>query len=172
LKAIKRKLTARDKNWAEPLPEILWAYHTTVQTTTGETPFKMVYGSDAMIPVEINPPSWRRETLTANENKEALQENLDLLEEIREKAHFREFAMKQRVSHRYNTKVIPRNFREGDLVLKRPMGKDKGGKLAPNWEGPFRIQEAYGNGAYRLETLQGETLPRTWNVMNLKFYYS
>jgi hypothetical protein len=36
----------------------------------------------------------------------------------------------------------------------------------------FRIQEAYGNGAYRLETLQGETLPRTWNVMNLKFYYS
>jgi transposase InsO family protein len=172
LKAIKRKLTKKDRNWAEPLPEILWAYHTTIQTSTGETPFKMVYGTDAMIPVEINPPSWRRETLTTEANKEALQENLDLLEEIREKAHFREFAMKQRVSHKYNTKVIPRNFKEGDLVLKRPMGKDKGGKLAPNWEGPFRIQEAYGNGAYRLETLQGETLPRTWNVMNLKFYYS
>jgi hypothetical protein len=80
--------------------------------------------------------------------------------------------MKQRVSHKYNTKVIPRNFKEEDLVLKRPMGKDKGGKLAPYKEGPFRIQEAYGNRAYRLETLQGETLPRTWNVMNLKFYYS
>jgi hypothetical protein len=172
LKAIKRKLKTRARNWAEPLPEILWAYHTTVQTSTGETPFKMVYGADAMIPVQINPPRWRRETVIAKVNEEALQENLDLLEDVRENAHFREFAMKQRVSHKYNTKVIPRSFREGDLVLKRPMGRDKGGKLAPNWEGPFRIQDAYGGGAYRLETLQGETLPRTWNVMNLKFYYS
>ncbi|GAU31015.1 hypothetical protein TSUD_393000 [Trifolium subterraneum] len=49
---------------------------------------------------------------------------------------------------------------------------DKGGKLAPNWEGPFRIQEAFGGGAYKLETLKGETLPRTWNVANLKFYFS
>jgi ribonuclease HI len=65
LKAIKRKLITRNRNWAEPLPEILWSYHTTVQTSTGETPFKMVYGTDAMIPVEINPPSRRRETIMA-----------------------------------------------------------------------------------------------------------
>jgi hypothetical protein len=52
------------------------------------------------------------------------------------------------------------------------MGRDKGGKLTANWEGPFRVQETYGGGAYSLETLQGETLPQTWNVMNLKFYYS
>jgi hypothetical protein len=65
LKAIKRKLITRNRNWAEPLPEILWSYHTTVQTSTGETPFKIVYGTDAMIPVEINPPSRRRETIMA-----------------------------------------------------------------------------------------------------------
>jgi hypothetical protein len=65
---------------------------------------------------------------------------------------------------------MPRNFKEGDLVLKRPMGKDKGGKLAPNWEGLFRINEAFENGAYRLETLKGEVMPRTWNVSNLRFY--
>ncbi|KAK2410326.1 hypothetical protein QL285_045693 [Trifolium repens] len=152
LKAIKRKLERRDKNWAEPLTAILWSYHTTVQSSTGETPFKLVYGTDAMIPVDIDPPSWRRETITATENKMALEENLDLLEEVREAAHFREFAMKQRVSRKYNTRVMPRNFAEGDLVLKRPMGKDKGGKLTPNWEGPFRIREAFGGGTYRLET--------------------
>ncbi|KAK2435873.1 hypothetical protein QL285_020900 [Trifolium repens] len=172
LKAIKRKLERRNKNWAEPLTAILWSYHTTVQSSTGETPFKMVYGSDAMIPVEIDPPSWRRETVTAAENKMALEENLDLLEEVREAAHFREFAMKQRATRKYNTRVMPRSFMEGDLVLKRPMGKDKGGKLAPNWEGPFRIREVFGGGAYRLETLKGEAMPRTWNVSNLRFYYS
>ncbi|MCI60282.1 hypothetical protein A2U01_0081537, partial [Trifolium medium] len=64
-----------------------------------------MYGADAMIPAEINPPSWRRATLTATVNEEALKENLDLLEELREAAHFREFAVKQRATRRYNTRV-------------------------------------------------------------------
>ncbi|GAU32075.1 hypothetical protein TSUD_53430 [Trifolium subterraneum] len=106
---------------------------------------------------KVDPPSWRRATLTA---------------EVRETAHFREFMVKQRASRKYNTRVMAREFREGDLVLKRPMGRNKRGKLAPNWEGPYRIQEAFGGGAYRLETLKGETLPRAWNVINLRFYYS
>ncbi|MCI45519.1 hypothetical protein A2U01_0066758, partial [Trifolium medium] len=41
-----------------------------------------------------------------------------------------------------------------------------------NWEDPFRIHEVFEGGAYRLETLQGKILPRTWNVANLRFYYS
>ncbi|MCI64001.1 hypothetical protein A2U01_0085258, partial [Trifolium medium] len=47
------------------------------------------------------------------------------------------------------------------------MGRDKGGKLAPNWEGLFRINEKFTGGVYRLETLQGEVMSRTWNVANL-----
>ncbi|GAU20758.1 hypothetical protein TSUD_239520 [Trifolium subterraneum] len=78
----------------------------------------------------------------------------------------------KRVARRYNTRVIPRKFKEGDLVLKRPMGRDKGGKMAANWEGPFRVQEEFEGGAYRLETMEGETLPRTRNIANLRFYYS
>jgi hypothetical protein len=172
LRAIKRRLEGKDKNWVEHLLPTLWSYHTTIHSSTGETPFKMVYGADAMIPAEVDPPSWRRATLTAEVNSEALKENLDLLDEVRETAHFREFTVKQRASRKYNTRVMAREFREGDLVLKRPMGRNKGGKLAPNWEGPYRIQEAFGGGAYRLETLKGETLPRAWNVVNLRFYYS
>jgi hypothetical protein len=49
----------------------------------------MVFGTDAMIHVEINPPSWRRETTTEEENSVALKENLDFLEEVGEAAHFR-----------------------------------------------------------------------------------
>ncbi|KAK2416527.1 hypothetical protein QL285_038916 [Trifolium repens] len=140
----------------------------TPQSSTEETPFTMVYGADAMIPAEINPPSWRRETTTAQENNEALQENLDLIQEVRDKAHFREFVTKQRAGRRYNTRIIPRKFKEGDLVLKRPRGKDKGGKLAANWEGPFRINEVFEGGAYRLETMEGEIL----HISNLRFYYN
>jgi ribonuclease HI len=172
LKAIKRRITSKGEGWVAHLLPILWSYHTTPQSSTGEAPFTMVYGTDAMIPAEINPPSWRRDTLTLEENSEALEENLDLIQELRDKAHFREFVSKQRAARRYNTRVIPRRFREGDLVLKRPMGKDKGGKLAANWEGPFRVNEVFEGGAYRLETMEGEILHRTWNVANLRFYYS
>ncbi|PNY16673.1 hypothetical protein L195_g013398, partial [Trifolium pratense] len=172
LRALKRKLESKGEAYVAHLSPILWSYHTTPQCSTGEAPYTMVYGSNAMIPVEINPPSWRRETSIVEESSEALRENLDMIEELREKAHFREFAVKQRVARRYNSRVIRRWFREGDLVLKRAMGKDKGGKFASNWEGPFRINEAFEGGAYRLETLDRAILPRTWNITNLKFYYS
>jgi len=34
------------------------------------------------------------------------------------------------------------------------------------------VTEALGNGAHRLETLEGGAIPRTWNATNLKFYFS
>jgi len=43
---------------------MLWSYHTTPHSTTKETPFTMVYGADAMLPVEIDTPTWRRENLS------------------------------------------------------------------------------------------------------------
>ncbi|MCI89027.1 hypothetical protein A2U01_0110315, partial [Trifolium medium] len=48
------------------------------------------------------------------------------------------------------------------------MGRDKGGKLAPTWEVPFCINEKFTGGTYMLETLQGEVMPMTWNVANLR----
>jgi len=38
-------------------------------------------------------------------------------------------------------------------------------KLSPKWTGPFRVAEALGNGAYRLDTLEGGAIPRTWTVL-------
>ncbi|XP_072084471.1 uncharacterized protein [Arachis hypogaea] len=46
------------------------------------------------------------------------------------------------------------------------------GKLAANWEGPYRVREVLGKGAYKLECLDGSEVPRTWNVANLKRFYS
>ena len=45
-------------------------------------------------------------------------------------------------------------------------------KLSPKWTDPFRVVEALGNGAYRLETLEGGAVPHTCNAENLKFYFS
>ena len=45
------------------------------------------------------------------------------------------------------------------------------GKLGLNWEGPYRITSVAGIGAYYLEDLDEKTVPRPWNVNNLRRYY-
>ncbi|RDX68974.1 hypothetical protein CR513_51991, partial [Mucuna pruriens] len=45
-------------------------------------------------------------------------------------------------------------------------------KLSPNREGPFKIIEQVGKGAYKLEHLDKRRIPCTWNMTSLRFYYS
>nr|GFA21164.1 reverse transcriptase domain-containing protein [Tanacetum cinerariifolium] len=46
-----------------------------------------------------------------------------------------------------------------------------GGKLGPKWEGPYEVTDTLGNGAYKLRSMDGTILLRTWNVANLKRCY-
>ncbi|GJR88126.1 reverse transcriptase domain-containing protein [Tanacetum coccineum] len=45
------------------------------------------------------------------------------------------------------------------------------GKMRPTWEGPYIVNKAYGDGAYKLETLSGSSIDRTWNGSNLSKFY-
>ena len=105
-------------------------------------------------------------------NDEALQAELDLVEEIWSGAALREAKLKQQISLRHDAKVIRREFQVGSLVLRRNQKDSREGKLAANWEGPYRIRARTDNGAYHLEHLSGEPIPRTWNAEKLKQYYS
>lgn len=75
-------------------------------------------------------------------------------------AHVRECIAKQRMAKRFNTRVRPRIFQEGDLVLKKIFDIHKNGKLSLNWEGPYRIKQKLNNGAYKLENLEGIEISR------------
>ncbi|CAJ2665934.1 unnamed protein product [Trifolium pratense] len=172
LRGLRRRLDQNKKKWVEELDNVLWAYRTTPHSTTGETPFRMVYGTEAVIPVEIGEPSRRTEQpLDEEQNDEALREELDLVEEIRTGASLKEATLKQKIAARHDTKVIKRDFEVGSLVLRRN-ADSQGGKLAPNWEGPYRVIDKTENGAYYLEDLRGKKLPRPWNAQKLKQYYS
>jgi len=50
--------------------------------------------------------------------------------------------------------------------------RKKDGKFSANWDGPYRIRQDVGGGAYKLEQLSGASLPNTLNVSHLKFYFS
>lgn len=46
-----------NKDWNEQLPYALWIYRTSIRTNTEENPFSMVYGDDAVVPLELEIPS-------------------------------------------------------------------------------------------------------------------
>ena len=159
----------------EELPSVLWAYHTTAQSYTQETPFQLTYGAEEIIPVEVGEPSWRRQNFDPEQNQQQQRVDLDLLQEERDIAHITEAATKLRASRRHNAKVLRRKFQQGDLVLKKAdiQGRHRNeGKLAPNWEGPYRVTDDIGKGAYQLSELTGSPIPKTWNAANLRRYYS
>ena len=157
----------------ELLP-ILWAYRTTHKVTTNATPFFLAYGAEAVVPVEISHVSPRIKAFEPEENEEGMKLALDLIDEIRDQAHAKIIEYQKKSSFYYNLRVKHRFFRQGDLVLRKAEASGVGpkGKLAPNWEGPYKIKQVKGPGSYLLETLEEVEVPRTWHASNLKVYYT
>ena len=60
LKLIKAQLKGAKGAWPEELPGVLWAYRTTARTPTGETPFKLVFGTKAVVPTEVGVSNLRQ----------------------------------------------------------------------------------------------------------------
>ena len=86
LKIIKSRLMGAKEVWPEELPSVLWAYRTMARTPTGETPFNLTYGTEAVIPVKIGLTSLRRECFDEQRNDDQLKLNLDCLDEVRDQA--------------------------------------------------------------------------------------
>ena len=70
LKIIKTKLDDAKGAWPEELPNVLWAYRTTARTPTGETPFRLTYGTVAVILVEVGVTSTRQMAFSEEGNDE------------------------------------------------------------------------------------------------------
>ena len=83
-------------------------------------------------------------------------------------------AYQSKIARHFNKKVTIRNFKEGDLVLRKVTQntrKRSDGVLAPNWEGPYLIRVVVRNGAYKLEDMEGYPVDHTWNAYLLRKFY-
>ena len=119
LKIIKTRLEGVKGVWPDELPGVLWAYRTTVKTPTRETPFKLAYGSEAVIPAEVHMANHKVTMYQDKDNEEQLCLNLDLIDEIRTDVDERTARYKNLMARQYDAMVKPRRFNIGDLVLKK-----------------------------------------------------
>ena len=121
VKKIVAKMTDTYKDWHEKLPFALHAYQTTIRTSTGATPFSLVYGMEAVLPIEVEILSLRvlmEAKLEEAEWVQARYDQLNLIEEKRLKLLCHSQLYQKRMMRAHDKKVRPRQFREGDLVLK------------------------------------------------------
>ena len=106
-----------------------------MRTPTEETPFKLAYGSEAMIPIEVHMANHRVMKYQDEDNKEQLRLNLDLINEVRMNTEQRTARYKILMAIQYDAMVKPRRFNIGDLILKRVSLTTRilaYGKLGPN----------------------------------------
>ena len=116
LKIIKTWLEGAKGVWFDELPGVLWAYWMMVRTPIGETPFRLVYESEAVIPAEVHMPNHRVTMYQNKNNEEQLHLNLDLIDEVRTE---KDNKVQNLMARQHDAKVKPRRFNIGDLVLKR-----------------------------------------------------
>ena len=96
-----------------------WAYRTTTRVLTGETPFRLTFGTEAVIPVEVGLTSYRVKTYEDQKNQQEFNNNLDLFDKVREEAIKQMAKHKEAMARYYNRKVKVRRFNIGDFVLRK-----------------------------------------------------
>jgi len=164
------KVSENENDWDKHIESVLFAYRTTKHSTTKKTPFFMVYGREAILPLE---------DVEEGENfgKEAIiKRTYDLINLVDERIKALENIEKsQEVQRkRFNNKIKEETkLNIGDKVLLKDAAKEKqySGKLSQKWKGPFYIHDTFNNGAYKLRTLEGKVLKSPYNIKHLKKYF-
>ncbi|PKA60882.1 hypothetical protein AXF42_Ash006517 [Apostasia shenzhenica] len=185
LNTMRKRIDKIGSSWAAELPAAIWGLNCTLTAAMGQTHFSLVFGGEALIPLELEVYSPRVENASTfdppallnwqKQNESARRFELDLLEEDRELAAFRQAEHKRRIEKYYNKHVHGRPFQQGDMVLKlkNNVGRDMTpGKLSSNWEGPFVIHKVLGPNTYKLSRHDGTLLPRTWSGNDIRKFYS
>ncbi|XP_070040921.1 uncharacterized protein [Nicotiana tomentosiformis] len=122
IKKILRKMVDNYKQWYEKLPFALLGYRTTVRTSTGVTPYLLVYGTEVVIPAEVEIPSLiiiQEDELSNAEWVHNRYEQLALIDGKRMNAVCHGQLYHNIMARDFNKKVRSRQFTPGKLVLKR-----------------------------------------------------
>ncbi|XP_074351304.1 uncharacterized protein LOC141690396 [Apium graveolens] len=136
-------------------------------------PFKLAYGTEAMLPIKVGSPSHRAINFEEVANEEGLRTNLELIKEVRDQAIARMERYKEKTKQHCSKKSWVKNFQVRDLVLRDTEASDPTNteKLMPRWEGPYKIKQVLRPGTYKLMNFDESEIPNTWHGLRLRKFY-
>eukprot|EP00731_Ephydatia_muelleri_P013115 Em0007g425a len=137
-------------NWEQHLRKVCMAYNTSVQPSTGYTPFYLMFGRLARLPVDIMYGSCPTEPVLPHQYVKTLK---DTLESAYTKARKHMHATAMRSEELYNRRVHGQEYEVGDLVwLNNPVvPRGRSRKLHCPWTGPFKIIKKLSSVVYRIQ---------------------
>jgi hypothetical protein len=152
--------------WPDELIKVVRNHNTVVSRSTGFTPFKLLFGDEAITPEEARTSSIR--TLASTEDEGDCQITKDTIEGTRLQAieHINKYQA-ETIKWR-DRKVKLKNIKPGHLVLCRVANPKIVGKFQLKWEGPFLVVSSSRPGSYRLKDMDGNDIPRSWNANELR----
>jgi hypothetical protein len=155
--------------WSDELIKVLWSHNTTASRSTGFTPFKLLFGDEAITPKEAKIGSIRKIALA--EDEADYQVTKDTIEGTRLQAieHINKYQA-ETIKWR-DRKVRLKNIKPGHLVFWRVANLDTVGKLQLKWEDPFLVVSSSRPGSYRLKDMDGNDIPRSCNADEIRRYY-
>ncbi len=148
------------RDWVTWLPEVVWAYHTTWKTTTGLTPYEIVYGKKVVLPIEFEIKTLRT-TLQlglslSNAQRECITQ-LHSLDELCQDALLHTKLIQKQQALWHDKHIHQRSFQQGDwLPLYNSRFQDFKGKFHTHWLGPYGIAHVFDNGAIHLCIVDSE----------------
>lgn len=164
------------------LAAVLFADRTTVKPTTGMSPYRILFGQEAVLPIELEVPTW------ATLSWEKVDNTLDLLalraRQIERRDSDMEEAMLRLQRMRFNNKeyfdsihrVLQESLSPDDMVLLHNTIKEadlsRNNTLRFRWLGPYRIHEARNNGSYLIKELDGTVCTESVAGNRLKRFFA
>jgi hypothetical protein len=153
----------------EELIKVVWSHNTTTSRSTCFTPFKLLFGDEAIAPEEAKAGSIR--TVASEEDEADYSVAKDAIEGTRLQAVENNNKYQPETIKWRDRKVLLKNIKPGHLVLRRVTNPDTVDKLQLKWEGPFLVVSSSRPGSYRLKDMDGNDIPRSWNADELRRYY-
>ena len=128
----------RQKDWDLQLPFATFAYRSTPQESTGETPNMLMFGRETRMPIELTTATTTRDL---SEGGDYADEMRSRMQDAHERARIRMRISSRRQKKGYDRKSHGESLRRGDFVWLHNPAKRKGvsPKLESKWEGPYLI---------------------------------
>ncbi|KAL1321631.1 hypothetical protein AAHE18_14G141100 [Arachis hypogaea] len=175
---IKKQIGNRPRTWHETLRQVLWAYRNLPRGSTSMSPYKLVYGHDIMLPLEINLNTlWvsKQNDLPVDDYWNAMFDELNELDSERILSLENMIRQKESVARNYNRQIKEKCFSVGELVLKVILLMEKKsrilGKWSHTWEGPFQVIGLYSGNAYQIKDIKSGNIINSINEKYLKQYH-
>jgi hypothetical protein len=154
-------------SWEERLHKVCFAYNTSVHASTGHTPFYLMFGRQAKLPIDLMYPTANNSNVFVNDYAAQLKTGLeDAYKLVREKLG----ATHQRQKAFYDRTVHGEPYNPDDLVWLHttvvPPGHSK--KLHHPWTGPFKVIQRLSDCDYKIKGLRGKKKTHVVHFNRLK----